>query len=495
MSGRFPWLPAALVGLCLIAGSPAQAAATWPVSLHETAWYRITLLGQPSGYLCSQARIVHDEQGEELLEVVERQVVSLALGGETLQVVSDLSTQYQQDLTPRRWRMNMDKLGVLAEVSAERTDGSLRVVTVEGGQREEKVLSLPDSFGSEMQVFWAVTQGELQPGDSRRFAIFNPQISDLDMETVSVGPLEDLLVMGQVQPCYPLAITLERLATEMKIWLNQQGEIVRYHLPTLLGAVAERVSQAEALEELSPLVLADSVSLDRALPLSKLLKSVTLRAEVAAQDAAQVIPASSRQQVVAEEQGAARVTLLAQTRPTRTLPLPISDENLAEYLRPTTLVPIENPRLRELAYQIVGEESDSYRAAQALVRWVHNNLEKVKSEPRPISAVEILEQGWGDCSEHAVLTVALARVVGIPSRMVAGLACIDDAFFYHAWVELYVGEWVEMDPSWGEIGVDAGHLRLAESSLDAVSFARMSLETGRTLGTLSLEVLDFETGL
>lgn len=487
---RWPWV--ALLGLCVVISLPTIAAQSWPVTPNETAWYRLTLLGQPSGYLCSTARLVHDEQGEELLEVVERQVVSLAMGGETLQVVSDLFTQYQPDLTPRRWRMRMDKLGVLAEVSAERTDGSLAVVTVDSGQRQEKVLPLPEDFGSEMQIFSAVAQGELPPGESRSFTVFNPQISDLDTETVSVSPLEELLVMGQVQRCYPLAIRLERLATEMKIWLNQQGEIVRYQLPTLLGAVVERVSQAEALEELSPLVLANSVPLDRTLPASHLLKSMTLRAEVTAQDATQVIPATPRQQVVGEEQGAARVIIQAQAPPAQTLPLPIRDQRLAEYLQPTTLAPIQDPRLQELAHRIVGEETDSYRAAQALVKWVYNNLEKVKSEPRPISAVQILEQGRGDCSEHVVLTAALARVVGLPARMVAGLACIEEAFFYHAWVELYVGEWVETDPTWGEMGVDAGHLRLAESGLDPVSFARMSLETGRTLGTLSLKVLDFQ---
>jgi hypothetical protein len=51
---------------------------------------------------------------------------------------------------------------------------------------------------------------------------------------------------------------------------------------------------------------------------------------------------------------------------------------------------------------------------------------------------------------------------------------------------------VEIDPTWGETGVDAGHLALGRSALDEVSFARMSLDTGRTMGALTLSVVEWQ---
>ncbi|MCX7598279.1 MAG: hypothetical protein N2512_05360, partial [Armatimonadetes bacterium] len=55
-----------------------------------------------------------------------------------------------------------------------------------------------------------------------------------------------------------------------------------------------------------------------------------------------------------------------------------------------------------------------------------------------------------------------------------------------------VGEWAEMDPTWGEEAVDATHLEVAEGSLDEPSMARMSLATARILGQVRFQVLDVE---
>jgi transglutaminase-like putative cysteine protease len=183
----------------------------------------------------------------------------------------------------------------------------------------------------------------------------------------------------------------------------------------------------------------------------------------------------------------------AQAPPAKTLPLPLPRQGFEQYLRATTLAPIDDPRLHDLAREIVGERTDAYQAALAISHWVYQRLHKLDSQPSPINALQILDQMRGDCSEHSLLTAALARAVGVPSRMVTGLAAIRDHVYYHAWVEVYVGEWVELDPSWNEDLVDAGHLRIADSDLDPVTFTRMNLETGRTFGSLSLKVLDYQT--
>jgi transglutaminase-like putative cysteine protease len=162
-------------------------------------------------------------------------------------------------------------------------------------------------------------------------------------------------------------------------------------------------------------------------------------------------------------------------------------------LQSTPLAPVDNPRLRDLAGQITAGQTDSYQAALAVSHWVYQNLQKVESHPSPINALQILDQMRGDCSEHALLAAALCRAAGIPARMVTGLAAQRNKVYYHAWLEVYVGEWVELDPTWKENLVDAGHLRLADSDLDPLSFMRMNLETGRTLGALRLQVLDFQT--
>jgi len=464
----------------------------WPLSVGETFWYRITLLGRPSGYMSSAGRLVHSPDGEELLEVAERQVITIALGGEPMRVVDDLVTQYRQDLTPVRWELRLDKLGVIQKVSARREGNSLRVITEEAGRRREQTLALPEDFSSELAVFAAVARGALKPGESRTLTAFVPQVSALDTETITVGEPEVISVQGEAQRCYPLRVTMQQVGSEIRAWVNQRGEVVRYQLPTLLNALVERVSQTEALAQLSPLVLANSIGLDRALPRTETLTKVTLRATAMGQDVAALVPSSRRQQTEPTEDGATKITVWRQQPPRQSVNLPVVQADLAAYLRATPMAQSEDPQIQRLARRIVGEEQSAWPAAVALHNWVYRNLTKVESEPRPITALEVLEQKRGDCSEHALLLATLARAVGIPSRLIAGLSALGDKYFYHAWVEVWVGEWVEMDPTWNQTLVDAGHLRLAESAMDEVSFARMSLETGRTLGTLSLRVIDYE---
>jgi len=77
------------------------------------------------------------------------------------------------------------------------------------------------------------------------------------------------------------------------------------------------------------------------------------------------------------------------------------------------------------------------------------------------------------------------------SKLCTGLAYVGGGFGYHAWNEIYVGRWVEMDPSWGQPAVDAAHLQLSSSSLDEASMARNSLATGRTMGTIEITLLGY----
>jgi transglutaminase-like putative cysteine protease len=153
----------------------------------------------------------------------------------------------------------------------------------------------------------------------------------------------------------------------------------------------------------------------------------------------------------------------------------------------------DDPRIIETAREIVGDETDSWGAAQKICAWVRRSMQSVSSEPRPITALEVLDEMRGDCTEHAILMAALGRAVGLPTKLVTGLAYVGGEFGYHAWTEVYVGRWVEMDPSWGEMTADAGHMQVFASSLDEASYAQASLATGRTIGAISMQVEQYTT--
>lgn len=103
---------------------------------------------------------------------------------------------------------------------------------------------------------------------------------------------------------------------------------------------------------------------------------------------------------------------------------------------------------------------------------------------------ENVQRGWdfastiarkrqGDCSEHAVFTVALARMYGIPARVVVGVALVangkDYGAYGHAWAEMLEnGMWVVADASLLEAAPNARYLPFGLVEDEGMGF-KMSL--------------------
>ncbi len=127
------------------------------------------------------------------------------------------------------------------------------------------------------------------------------------------------------------------------------------------------------------------------------------------------------------------------------------------------------PEIQKLARDVAGDAKGAYEAARRLSDHVYRTLEKAYGASHD-RATDVLAAGKGDCTEHSVLLVALARALGIPARGLHGLvyARYDDgqnALYWHAWVEVRSGgEWIAMDPTFGEPVADATHVALGEGS-------------------------------
>jgi transglutaminase-like putative cysteine protease len=150
---------------------------------------------------------------------------------------------------------------------------------------------------------------------------------------------------------------------------------------------------------------------------------------------------------------------------------------------PAPLLESEDPAIVAQARRIAGTDTDPERVARRINDWVHANLQKRVTFGIP-SARQVLRRRTGDCNEHTQLYVALARAAGIPARIAAGLVHIDGKFYYHAWPEVRLGEWVAVDPTLGQFPADAAHLRFVSGGLD-----RQGDLLG-LIGRLTIDVLD-----
>ena len=155
---------------------------------------------------------------------------------------------------------------------------------------------------------------------------------------------------------------------------------------------------------------------------------------------------------------------------------------IGKELESSPLIQVNDPEIVATARRIVGNTTDPVEASRRLTTWVYQNLEKDVTLSVP-SARQVLDARTGDCNEHTVLYVALARAVGLPTRTAVGLVYLRGQFYYHAWPEVWLGEWVAADPTLGQYPADASHLRFIIGGL-----ARQ-VELIRLIGRLQLEVL------
>lgn len=65
---------------------------------------------------------------------------------------------------------------------------------------------------------------------------------------------------------------------------------------------------------------------------------------------------------------------------------------------------------------------------------------------------DTLDSGKGICFDYAALMAAMCRSQQIPTRLVIG----STSSGYHAWNEVYLGEWKRYDPTFGAAGQTAG---------------------------------------
>jgi hypothetical protein len=172
-------------------------------------------------------------------------------------------------------------------------------------------------------------------------------------------------------------------------------------------------------------------------------------------------------------------------------PKDTGEEAISEYLAASHTLPVGHPEIRERAKSVVGDAPSRLHAVDRLIEHVYTYVAKEPSIGVP-NGLEVLRNARGDCNEHTALFVSLARSVGIPTRIAAGVVYSNrvgpkGAFYYHAWPEVQLGgptDWVPVDPTFGQLPADATHIKFVEGDL-----ARQ-VEILGLIGRLRLTVVD-----
>lgn len=113
-----------------------------------------------------------------------------------------------------------------------------------------------------------------------------------------------------------------------------------------------------------------------------------------------------------------------------------------------------NDRIAGLAAEIVGEETNPARKARMIYDWVCENIKY--SYAREYSTLRcipeyVLEGGYGDCGQTALLYITLCRAAGVPARWQSGWIVYPQLVNLHDWSEIYLAPygWVPVDADFG----------------------------------------------
>ena len=135
---------------------------------------------------------------------------------------------------------------------------------------------------------------------------------------------------------------------------------------------------------------------------------------------------------------------------------------MTDYTRADPVVPSDDPRIKALAESIVGAEANPWRKTRLVWNWVEKNLawSPFKERMHPQDA---LKDKSADSYSYALVTCALLRAAGVPSRPIAGyLIDPNRRAVRHYWLEVFIYGlgWVPLDPILGS-GASPGGIAVA----------------------------------
>ena len=166
------------------------------------------------------------------------------------------------------------------------------------------------------------------------------------------------------------------------------------------------------------------------------------------------------------------------------------DTGLHGSLATNPVVPADHERIQQLARRIAGDIGDPTQRISALIDWIRANIKGEAMDS--FSALDVLEKGRGECQGQSFLYTALARALGIPTRVVNGLVYAREhsGFLYHTWAESWDGNvWRSVDPTFGQVPADATHVALLYGENLADFAPLMTL-----MGQLRASILEADPG-
>jgi len=456
----------------------------WP---YKEYWTGIVFNGRKIGF--SYLAIKPAKESRELYEIRAEAVFLLRLLGVSKKVILKSYDQVRDDLTLVRFSYEYGIDNHNLRLTGKVSGGFLEVSISTGHDTKRQVIRLAEKLYPTSTIgLYPVLHG-LKLGEKYVYLVYDGQTQEITRVTQKIGAYQKSeLFPGKA---YKVITTMHGQRTTT--WINNRGKPV---LEMAMGGVLFSCLESEKMAKrylLSAALNKEEILLDYSLvrtktPIPSPRKVNFLRIALKGNTENLQIPTDKRQQCYPEHgEIICEIHAIDPYQQPDNVQKPLSEEMLAPYLQPSFTIESKDVRIRETAQSIVGPIKEPLTQISKLVEWIQNNISK---EPVDVfSALDVLIGKKAECQGHALLYTALARAMGIPSRVINGLVYSEErrGFLYHSWAESYVsGTWIPVDPIFDTLIVDATHIKLleGETAADCLPLVEM-------VGKLKSRILSF----
>jgi hypothetical protein len=437
-------------------------------------WAGVYFQGQKIGYTHNSLKRIED--GYQIHHTIRLDMAMMGVAQKTMAQVNTV-TDHAFNLQVFSLRINSGAVSFIAYGDVD-ADNLMSLSVVSGGKTEEKKLQLTRAPVITNALQYSLMKEGLRPGSVYERVVFDPMTMSNRTASIEVQDRETISMAGQDYDCYRMQVTY--MGVTMTAWIDQQGRIVKEESPT--GMVSLREDREQAMHggwgERVDMVETAAIEVDTPFYSSNLrslgLRLLNVELKGFQLDGSWQILQDNVVRIAARDIGKGN-----------SYTLPFAGKGFEAWLAPSLLIQSDREEFVQLVEVIGGNDRRALRLARRLHDWVYKNIEKLPISGMP-SALDVLAARQGDCNEHAVLMAALCRAAGIPARVVAGLVYVRGRFYYHAWNELYLNDWVPVDATLNQFPADVTHVRFIEGEMEE------QLKVLNLIGRLKIEVVDYK---
>lgn len=478
--------PKSLFNILVVAMVLWWAGGAWavPITNSET-WTGTYYKGSKIGF--NHARV---EVRPNIIDVHTKMYFRLKSGQADQSTILTQDTTLTPDLRLKEFTLLQEIMGKRQEVVG-RVQGSRLTLEISGrGFNKTQTIDFPQGVHPSATVWLNIMKDGFKVGKKGRFNLFIESFRMVMPMTYEILRKETIQFDGKSVDTFVIQQKFSGMTTTL--WTDAEGDVLREVSLNDFESIKEPKAVATRMGD-KPMSVSSFITLSLVKvrkPIRSSNNKQKLKLKLSNVHGPDSIPQDHRQKVLKTEKNGEEsytTTLLIEREPktpVKLVSLPVPTSQHGEYLKDAPEIQVQHPMIRTLAQDLVEGEKDAWKAAKRINIWVYDNLDKVLVDS--FTALDALHDRRGECQSHTNLFTALARAAGIPTKVVNGLVYSQEfkGFLYHAWPEVWVGEWRALDPTLGQNYVDATHIKLSEGNYAG------ALKLMEFIGQVNIELLE-----